>query len=122
MSDSDVHPISPRAGRDRVEKGAVRALRAHDEESETPVNLDVPAQVRDSLDILKDAGGPNLVAVIFFGSRLLGTSPGTGSAADLFVVVDDYHDFYRDIGSRLPVTRNRRWSSCDIWISSSSLA
>ncbi len=106
MSDSAVHPTRPRAGWDHVSKRRCPLPSAtHVEESETPVNLEVPPQVRDSLDILKDAGGPNLVAVIFFGSRLLGASPGTGSAADLFVVVDDYHHFYRDLGSRLPAAR-----------------
>ena len=66
---------------------------------------EITPEVRESLDILTEACGPNLVTVIFFGSRLLGTSPNTHSAADLFVVVDDYDQFYRDIGRKLPARR-----------------
>ncbi|MEJ2723010.1 MAG: hypothetical protein P8181_18020, partial [bacterium] len=40
-----------------------------------------------------------------FGSVLVGTSPTPDSAADLFVVVDDYKRFYRDLHSRLPAAR-----------------
>ncbi len=67
--------------------------------------LDVPLDVQDGVNILVDSTGPNLVGVIFFGSRLLGTSPTEDSAADLFVVVEDYEEFYRDIGARLPAKR-----------------
>jgi hypothetical protein len=66
----------------------------------------VPPEVRDVVDLLHDACGRNLVGVIFFGSRLLGTSPGEGSAADLFVVVENYLRFYESIGSRLPTSRH----------------
>jgi hypothetical protein len=44
--------------------------------------------------------------VVFFGSRLVGTSPGEASAADLFVVVQNYLVFYESIGSRLPAARH----------------
>lgn len=66
----------------------------------------MPPEVRDIIDLLQDACGRNLVGVIFFGSRLLGTSPGEGSAADLFVVVENYLRFYEAIGSRLPTSRH----------------
>ncbi len=66
----------------------------------------VPPEVRDVVDLLRDACGRNLVGVIFFGSRLLGTSPGEGSAADLFVVIENYLRFYESIGSRLPTSRH----------------
>jgi hypothetical protein len=66
----------------------------------------VPPEVRDVVDLLQDACGRNLVCVVFFGSRLLGTSPGEGSAADLFVVVENYLHFYEAIGSRLPTSRH----------------
>ena len=66
----------------------------------------VPPEVRDVVDLLQDACGRNVVGVIFFGSRLLGTSPGEGSAADLFVVVENYLRFYESIGSRLPTSRH----------------
>lgn len=66
----------------------------------------IPPEVRDIVDLLQEACGRNLVGVIFFGSRLLGTSPGEGSAADLFVVVENYLRFYESIGSRLPTSRH----------------
>lgn len=66
---------------------------------------EVVPQVRESLDILTDACGANLVGVIFFGSVLVGTSPTQDSAADLFVIVEDYKRFYKDLGSRLPAAR-----------------
>lgn len=66
----------------------------------------IPPEVRDVVDLLHDACGRNLVCVVFFGSRLLGTSPGEGSAADLFVVVENYLRFYESIGSRLPTSRH----------------
>lgn len=65
----------------------------------------VPAEVSDTLAILTDACGANLVSVIFFGSRLLGTSPNPHSAADLLVVVEDYRQFYHDLGRVLPARR-----------------
>ncbi|HEU4365356.1 MAG TPA: hypothetical protein VFT13_07805 [Candidatus Krumholzibacteria bacterium] len=66
----------------------------------------IPPEVRDIVDLLGEACGRNLVGVVFFGSRLLGTSPGEGSAADLFVVVENYLRFYESIGSRLPTSRH----------------
>ncbi|MFQ5512139.1 MAG: hypothetical protein ACE5EO_09845 [Candidatus Krumholzibacteriia bacterium] len=65
----------------------------------------LPPEVSVSLGLLTEACGDNLVAVILFGSRLLGTSPDAHSAADLFVVVDEYEQFYRDVGRRLPARR-----------------
>ncbi len=66
----------------------------------------VPPEVRDIVDLLRDACGRDLVAVVFFGSRLLGTSPDERSAADLVVVVENYLRFYESIGSRLPAARH----------------
>jgi hypothetical protein len=66
----------------------------------------IPPEVRDVVELLRDACGRNLVGLIFFGSRLLGTSPGEDSAADLFIVVENYLRFYEAIGSRLPTARH----------------
>jgi len=66
---------------------------------------EIAPQVQESLEILTDACGSNLVAVVFFGSVLVGTSPTLDSAADLFVVVENYKDFYQDLHSRLPAAR-----------------
>lgn len=56
----------------------------------------VPTELQDLLGDLVNESGDNLRAVIFFGSRLLDTSPSQYSAADMFFVVDDYPRFYRD--------------------------
>jgi len=66
----------------------------------------VPPEVRDIVDLLEESCGRNVVGIVFFGSRLLGTSPGESSAADLFVVVENYLFFYESIGSRLPAARH----------------
>jgi hypothetical protein len=76
------------------------------EAADTGAGPDVAPQVREALDILTEACGENLLAVVFFGSVLVGTSPNPDSAADLFVVVEDYRRFYRDIGYRLPAARS----------------
>jgi hypothetical protein len=89
----------------RGEKGVVRALRGDGLFNEGLSEIDTPPGVRESLAILTDACGRNLVGVIFFGSLLLDTSPDADSAADLFVIVEDYRSFYQDIGSRLPAAR-----------------
>jgi hypothetical protein len=47
------------------------------------------------VDHLVRAAGDSVWGVLFFGSRLVGTSPGPHSAADLFVIVRDYGEFYR---------------------------
>lgn len=86
-------------------KNVVRALRPEAPGGDRPASGDVAPQVAESLKIIIDACGANLAAVIFFGSVLVGTSPSQDSAADLFVVVEDYERFYRDIGSRLPQAR-----------------
>src|SRR5688572_3497740 len=39
--------------------------------------------------------GEELLGVVFFGSRYLGTSPNPTSACDLFVIVESYSKFYR---------------------------
>ena len=66
----------------------------------------IPPEVRDIVQLLQEACERNVVGVIFFGSRLVGTSPGEASAADLFVVVENYLLFYESIGSRLPAARH----------------
>jgi len=66
----------------------------------------IPPEVRDIVLLLEETCGRNIVGVIFFGSRLVGTTPGESSAADLFVVVENYLRFYEEIGSRLPAARH----------------
>jgi hypothetical protein len=73
--------------------------------SATPADQ-VPPEVRDIVLLLEESCGRNIVGVIFFGSRLVGTSPGEASAADLFVVVENYLMFYESIGTRLPAARH----------------
>ncbi len=89
----------------RVPEPASTVVRALPRAASAPSNQ-TPPEVRDIVDLLSDACGRDLVAVIFFGSRLLGTSPGEQSAADLFVVVENYLRFYEAIGSRLPAARH----------------
>lgn len=50
--------------------------------------------VRASLAVLQGAAGASLRAVILFGSRLVGSSPGQHSAIDFFVIVENYRAFY----------------------------
>jgi hypothetical protein len=91
---------TPRAGR------AVVPLPRREPAAESGAGQDVAPQVREALEILTEACGDNLLAVLFFGSVLVGTSPNQDSAADLFVVVEDYRRFYRDVGYRLPAARS----------------
>jgi len=51
---------------------------------------DLAAAVEELVRLCPD----QVLAVVFFGSRLLGTSPSQYSAADAFFVVEDYHRFY----------------------------
>jgi hypothetical protein len=96
MSDSErVHDEKVIAG----DFGAQAALASHLSGS------GLPPEVSVSIGLLTEACGDNLAAVILFGSRLLGTSPDPHSAADLFVVVEEYERFYSDIGRRLPARR-----------------
>jgi predicted nucleotidyltransferase len=90
----------------RARRAVVPLLRRETADANARPGVPVIPQVREALGILTDACGENLVAVVFFGSLLLGTSPTEESAADLFVVVDDYKRFYRDLGSRLPAARS----------------
>ncbi len=53
----------------------------------------------DSLTGLKERAGNNLRAVIFFGSHLVNSTPSQYSAADWFVIVDDYLAFYREFST-----------------------
>jgi hypothetical protein len=93
-------------GRSARAARAVVPLPRREAAGETGSGQEVVPQVREALDILTEACGDNLVAVLFFGSVLVGTSPSQDSAADLFVVVDDYRRFYRDVGYRLPAARS----------------
>ena len=54
------------------------------------------AHKAETLTVLTEKAGKNLRAVIFFGSHLVNSTPGQHSAADWFVIVDDYHAFYRE--------------------------
>lgn len=89
----------------RAPESARSIVRPFPRASTAPANQ-APPEVRDIVELLSEACGRDLVAVIFFGSRLLGTSPGDQSAADLFVVVENYLRFYEAIGSRLPAARH----------------
>jgi len=46
---------------------------------------------------LVEAGGGSVRAVILYGSHLLNASPGSFSAYDFVVLVDDYSRFYREM-------------------------
>ncbi len=72
-----------------------------------PASGSVSSEVRGLVEYLEGIAGRNLVAVLFFGSRLLGTSPDSHSAFDLFVVVEGYRSFYRAFVAR-PDARRRR--------------
>jgi len=53
------------------------------------------AGVARSVERLAGLAGDSLGGVVFFGSRLVGSSPDRNSAPDLFAIVDDYDAFYR---------------------------
>lgn len=103
MTDETRNMTTHGGGNER--KSVVHALRPDAPGGQRSAARDVAPQVVESLKIIGDACGSNLAAVIFFGSVLVATSPSKDSAADLFVVVEDYERFYRDIGSRLPQAR-----------------
>ncbi len=84
---------------------ARRVVRPFPRSSAEPADH-IPPEVRDIVWLLEDACGRNVIGVIFFGSRLVGTSPDEASAADLFVVVGNYLMFYESIGTRLPAARH----------------
>lgn len=52
--------------------------------------------LQTALGELQDVSGDNLTAVLFFGSRLVNSTPDRHSASDWFVVVREYQRFYRD--------------------------
>lgn len=74
----------------------------------TPDPVAVERGVQPLVEALVAAGGSSLAAVIFFGSRLLGSSPNVHSAADLFVVVDEYQGFYRHFTARSGIHKSAR--------------
>lgn len=67
-----------------------------------------PPDVLRTVEILRRGCGNTVVAVIFFGSHLVGTSPGRHSAADLVLVVESYAAFYRRLRSIHPM-RHAPW-------------
>jgi len=93
-------------GNARVRNAVVVLPRRDTDSADTDGAADVVPQVRESVDILKETCGDNLAAIVFFGSVLVGTSPTQDSAADLFVIVEEYKKFYRDLGSRFPAARS----------------
>jgi hypothetical protein len=109
-------PDMRRHVRENTETGTLE-----DEEQETAANHrvgaplehapvgQVPEQVRAIVEEWKQICGANLVAVIFFGSWLLRTSPDAHSAADLFVVVEDYGQFYRALRRQHKLRRRARF-------------
>jgi hypothetical protein len=69
---------------------------------------ETPPEVLRTVDVLRDACGGEIVGIIFFGSRLVGTTPGRHSAADLFLVVDAYLPFYRRLHGSYPMRHGPR--------------
>ena len=69
---------------------------------------ETPPDVAYAVDALRRACGDEIVAIIFFGSRLVGTSPGAHSAADLFIVVEQYLPFYRRLRGVYPMRHGAR--------------
>jgi hypothetical protein len=68
----------------------------------------VPADVSRCAQLLRNSCGNELVGVLFFGSRLVNTSPNRHSAADLFVIVDDYRSAYEGLARDGLVRRSAR--------------
>jgi hypothetical protein len=68
----------------------------------------VPVDVLRCAQRLRDSCGNELVGVLFFGSRLVNTSPNRHSAADLFVIVDDYRGAYEALAHDGLVRRSAR--------------
>jgi len=56
--------------------------------------ITIPPDLASAIEQLEGLCPDQVLATVFFGSRLLGTSPGKHSAADAFFVVDDYRRFY----------------------------
>jgi hypothetical protein len=54
----------------------------------------IPPDLAAAIEQLVRLCPDQVLATVFFGSRLLGTSPGQHSAADAFFVVEDYRRFY----------------------------
>jgi hypothetical protein len=67
-----------------------------------------PPDVLRTVEVIRQGCGDTVVAVIFFGSHLVGTSPGRHSAADLVLVVESYGAFYRQLRGVHP-TRYGPW-------------
>jgi hypothetical protein len=53
---------------------------------------------------------------VFFGSRVVGSSPGRGSAADLFVIVRDYRAFYERFAKAAPGPGPRLLELLNRWL------
>ena len=69
---------------------------------------ETPADVIRAVETLRRECGPMVVAIIFFGSRLVGTSPGVHSAADLLLVVEKYLPFYTGLLKAYPMHHGPR--------------
>lgn len=56
------------------------------------------ARLKEIVGALQEECGDTLLAVMLFGSRLVGSSPARHSAYDLVLVVDRYAPFFRRLG------------------------
>ncbi len=64
----------------------------------------LPPPVQRTVDVLVGMDG-GLRSVLFFGSRLVGTTPNPHSATDLILVVDEYKPFYEALRDALKLRR-----------------
>ncbi|MGH2569915.1 MAG: hypothetical protein ACRDGR_01730 [bacterium] len=78
--------------------------------------------VAASVEALVQLAGYPLWGIVFFGSRLVGTSPGRSSAADLFVIVRDYGAFYERFTTAAPGRGARLLSLLNRWLPPNILA
>lgn len=90
-----------RAGTDLVPRALVEAVRARVQGS---AGGDAPRAAK----ALAEAGGGEVEAVVFFGSRKSGARPGPGSAYDFFVVTASERRFYRALADAKLVRRSPR--------------
>jgi hypothetical protein len=73
------------------------------------------SEVARSVEHLTRLAGDSLWGILFFGSRLIQSSPSSRSAADLFVIVRDYGEFYErfaaaaSVRSAATLTLLNRW-------------
>ncbi len=60
-----------------------------------PAPTPSPSDASRIARVLRESLGDELVGIVFFGSRYVGTSPNSFSVCDLFLVVERYEAFYR---------------------------